>query len=82
MKLASIPAPEPFKPFTLNLRIEDEEEAKLLWHVFNRIRLREAIMNDFGYGNGYGETYGSCANDFTGSISIKEEIERHLTSKV
>lgn len=30
-----------FKPFDITLRIETEEEARLLWHIFNRCDLAE-----------------------------------------
>jgi hypothetical protein len=37
-----------FKPFAINLLIETEGEARLLWHVFNRLNLKEAIFHS-GY---------------------------------
>jgi len=39
-----------FEPFDLSIRVETEDEARLLWHVFNRLNLTEAI---------FGETYGA-----------------------
>jgi len=37
-----------FEPFELNLMIETAEEARLMWHIFNKINLKEAIFTE-GY---------------------------------
>jgi len=49
MKLINTNQEEPkFKPFQLTLEIESEDEARLLWHVFNRCNLRKIIFENYG----------------------------------
>ena len=47
MKLIESTPSKQFKPFRLTLEIESEEEARLLWHVFNNASLRACVFDNY-----------------------------------
>ena len=77
MKLIESTPSKQFKPFRLTLEIESEEEARLLWHVFNRGNLKDAIFYNYTC-----RTYNmnivnqfSCREDICNAISKEVTIE-------
>lgn len=65
-----------FKPFEITLTVESVKEARLLFHVFNRVNLKDAILTKF-----YCDTdeYDlDIENQFSGEIydKIEKEIKR------
>lgn len=74
MKLIKDEESKGFTPFKLTLEIETPEEARLLWHCFNKLRLRQAIMD-----SSYGKYSVACAEDLSDDgESIKSEIASHV----
>ena len=65
-----------FKPFDMTLRFETEAEARLMWHVFNRLNLWDAILDGSYSGNHYIEP----DNNF--SLDCSEEIKSLIASHV
>jgi len=61
-----------FQPFDLTLRFETPEEARLMWHVMNRLGLWGVMQ-----GPGYRNFTEYVANSF-GNIQIMEEIEKYI----
>jgi hypothetical protein len=80
MKLRNkIESDNQFKAFDITLTIESEDEARLLWHVFNRGNLWDAI-NDGSY-NLNGE-YIVPESDFCDDGNYHYEIREFIETKV
>ena len=65
-----------FEPFVLELTIESAEEARLLWHVFNRVYICDVIFSEH-----YGEDWKYNNNilaDLSANEVIRDEIEQQL----
>ena len=76
MKLIKTEQCEKFKPFQITLELETEEEARLLWHIANRVNIRAKIFSD-DYGR-EGEYLRAMNNSF-GNAMLREEIAEHVT---
>ena len=61
---------ENFVPFTVEITFENADEARLMWHVFNRGHLWEAISKDkeSHYGGGYIEPASEFKSELTAII--------------
>ncbi len=77
MKLITSETPEEkgFTPFNITLRVETAEEARLLWHIFNRNHLRHAIGLDYKRIDKE-----KTADDFNGGSDIRNYIASKLTN--
>lgn len=75
MKLLQEESPKKFVPFELTLLVETEAEARLLYHVFNRGNLKDAIFVE-DYGNPYKEL--PIVQDI-GDELTRGFIKKHLT---
>lgn len=65
-----------FKPFTVKIEVETIQEARLLYHVFNRRNIRDIILSD-GYGGDYNKNIDYDFDCQQGSHArISEEIKR------
>lgn len=64
-----------FKPFDLNLRVETAEEARLLWHIFNCLRMSDYFIEDVIYPMANYNC--NIAEDIT-SDEIRKYIEEHV----
>jgi len=64
-----------FKPFVIKITVEDIEEARLMFHIYNRLNLRDAIFTE-GYETM--EAKERTASSITGIhfTKIRNEIER------
>ncbi len=73
LEIVKEPTPKTFKPVGLKLTVESIQELRLLFHVFNRGSLKNAIMTS-SYSNDYSS---DCADFFGWSLSgqIKKEIK-------
>jgi hypothetical protein len=69
------PEKKEFEPFELNLFVETEQEARLLFHVFNRLDLKEAIFSEL-----YAEP--NQYNDDMLNSLIRSDIKDYIRSKV
>jgi len=67
---------EEFKSFELNLLVETPEEARLLWHIFNRGLLRQAIITPSYFISKYIADMASVLSD--GEGSIRDFIRAHV----
>ncbi len=76
MKLTIDKTEKKFKPFKLNITVENIEEARLFYHVFNRENLLSIIFdsNTYGLNNKYNR---NIKNDFNydGYAELRNEIE-------
>jgi hypothetical protein len=64
-----------FVPFDITIRFESVQEARLMYHVMNKLRLWPAINQ-----NGYGSYNNDVAESFSGDDEkLKAEIERHVS---
>jgi len=66
------------KPFQITLEVESIQEARLLWHVFNRGKLKNVIIDDddyplYNYDN-------DIMNEF--NIDDSDQIKRYIESKI
>lgn len=72
---------EKFEPFELNLLVETEEEARLLWQIFNAEDIARTISNNYnmvGFGNIHGAKIKS--RDIRDYIASKVEIYKDIIS--
>ena len=76
MKAKEVKIDAEFTPFTLEITLETPEEARLLWHVFNRLRLRDAIFDDeYGVCDGYNDNIDSRFSDIGMCKIIGEHVK-------
>lgn len=69
---------EEFKPFTIQIMAESIQDARLLYHIFNRGNLRKDL--NLGY-EGYGDLI--CSQGFNGDSNIEtfNKIYELITSQ-
>ena len=66
-----------FKPFSIEITFENAREARLMWHVMNKMGLRDALFAD-GYGS-VSEYNMNIGKDFgTGDKEIRDIIENNV----
>jgi hypothetical protein len=72
------PKDNPFTPFRITFEFETATEARLMWHIFNRLDLFLAMRCEERGGGTYGTIYNQPVDNEFGDYITRERIRKYI----